>query len=156
MKIAFRAFVAFTTLTSVLLLTACDTTKAPPIEIPTGGPPAVPAIPPEQEAKGPLTSKKDFLALAKKSGCLVCHSIEKKVVGPAWKDVATRYSNPYLEVAGGSARVFLKKKVATGGRGNWTDVTGGVIMPPYSPRISDNNISRLVDWILDELLISKK
>ena len=31
------------------------------------------------------------LELAKKSGCLACHSVEKKVVGPAWKDVAAKY-----------------------------------------------------------------
>ena len=31
------------------------------------------------------------LALAKKSGCLACHSIEKKIVGPSWKDVAAKY-----------------------------------------------------------------
>ena len=33
----------------------------------------------------------DDLALAKKSGCMACHSIDKKIVGPAWKDVAAKY-----------------------------------------------------------------
>jgi cytochrome c len=35
------------------------------------------------------------LDLAKKSGCLACHSVEKKIVGPAWKDVAARYKGKW-------------------------------------------------------------
>jgi hypothetical protein len=35
-----------------------------------------------------------------------------------------------------------------GGKGNWTDVTGGIPMPPYSPRVSDEDIAGLVDFIL--------
>jgi len=154
MNIALRAFVASAFISSTILLTACDTAPPPPVEIPTGGPPAVPAPPPEQEAKGPLTSEKDFLALAKKSGCLVCHGIEKKVVGPAWKDVADRYIKALELIENGSiatVKVYLKNKVAKGGKGNWTEVTKGVPMPPYSPRVSDNNISRMVDYIMDEL-----
>lgn len=82
------------------------------------------------------------LELAKKSGCLACHSVEKKVVGPAWKDVAAKYKGD----AGAKAR--LVKKVKTGGKGNWTKVTGGAPMPPYSPRVSDENIEKLVDFVL--------
>jgi cytochrome c len=83
------------------------------------------------------------LALAKKSGCLACHSIEKKVVGPAWGDVSARYKdNP------GAERDRLVNKVKTGGKGNWTDVTGGIPMPPYSPRVADADIEQLVDFVL--------
>jgi cytochrome c len=82
------------------------------------------------------------LELAKKSGCLACHSVEAKVVGPAWKDVAAKYKGD------AGARDALIKKVKTGGKGNWTAVTGGVPMPPYSPRVSDANIETLVDFIL--------
>ncbi|HEY4732055.1 MAG TPA: c-type cytochrome [Gammaproteobacteria bacterium] len=82
------------------------------------------------------------LELAKKSGCLACHSIEKKVVGPAFQDV----SNKYKGDAG--AKAALVAKVKTGGKGNWTEVTGGVPMPPYSPRVPDANIEKLVDFIL--------
>ena len=80
------------------------------------------------------------LDLAKKSGCLACHSIDNKVVGPAWKDVAAKYS--------AGDRAALIDKVKKGGKGNWTSVTGGVPMPPYSPRVSDENIEKLVDFIL--------
>ncbi len=82
------------------------------------------------------------LALAKKSGCLACHSIDKKVVGPPWMDVSKHYQG----VAG--ARDQLIKKVHTGGKGNWIAVTGGVPMPPYSPRVPDKDIEALVDFVL--------
>lgn len=82
------------------------------------------------------------LDLAKKSGCLACHSVEKKVVGPAWKDVAAKYKGD------ASAKATLVDRIKKGGKGNWTSVTGGVPMPPYSPRVSDANIEILTDFIL--------
>ena len=82
------------------------------------------------------------LALAKKSGCLACHSVEKKIVGPSWKDVAAKYKGD----AGAKDRMIAKVK--KGGKGNWTKVTGGAPMPPYSPRVSDENIAKLVDFIM--------
>lgn len=86
--------------------------------------------------------KAESLALAKKSGCLACHSVEKKIVGPAWQDVSKRYKGS------SEAKAQLVAKVKKGGRGNWTDVTGGVPMPPYSPRVNDADIEKLVDFIL--------
>ncbi len=80
--------------------------------------------------------------LARKSGCLACHAVDKKVVGPAWKDIAARYKGQ------ADARALLIEKVKKGGKGNWTEVTRGVPMPPYSPRVSDANIEKLVDFIL--------
>lgn len=82
------------------------------------------------------------LDLAKKSGCLACHSVEKKIVGPAWKDVAAKYKGD------AGAKAALVEKVKKGGKGNWTKVTGGAPMPPYSPRVSDENIGKLVDFVL--------
>ena len=95
-------------------------------------------------AAGLLVSGAAFadLGLAKKSGCLACHSIEKKIIGPAWKDVAARYKgNP-------DAKAILIGRTKKGGKGNWTKITGGAPMPPYSPRVSDENITKLVDFIL--------
>ena len=86
--------------------------------------------------------KEAALALAKKSGCLACHSVEKKVVGPAWMDVSKRYKGD------DTVKERLVKKVMTGGKGNWTDVTGGVPMPPYSPRVADADIDTLVTFVL--------
>lgn len=82
------------------------------------------------------------LDLAKKSGCLACHGIDKKVVGPGWTDVSAKYKGD------AGARAALIEKVAKGGKGSWTEVTGGIPMPPYSPRVSDENIAKLVDFIL--------
>ena len=78
------------------------------------------------------------LNLAKKSGCLACHSVEKKVVGPAWKDVASKYKG------NAGAKATLVEKVKKGGKGNW----GQAPMPPYSPRVADADIEKLVDFVL--------
>ena len=83
------------------------------------------------------------LDLARKSGCLACHSVDNKVVGPAWKDVSARYKGK------DGARDQLIAKVKKGGKGNWTEVTKGVPMPPYSPRVADEDIAKLVDFILN-------
>lgn len=99
-----------------------------------------PAIATAVVAASPASS--NGLDLARKSGCLACHSIDRKVVGPAWKDVAARYKN------NAGAKSQLINKVKTGGKGNWTDVTGGAPMPPYSPRVSDADITALVEFVL--------
>ena len=83
----------------------------------------------------------DMPPLAKKSGCTACHAIDHKVVGPAWMDVSKRYKGKDMHAA-------LVAKVKKGGKGNWTAVTHGVPMPPYSPRVSDAHISELVSFVL--------
>ena len=121
---------------------------APPVASPVV-PPVIKSSPktvpePAVSAAQPDTSTvtPDALVLAKQSGCLACHSVEKKVVGPAWKEVSARYKND------GEAKAKLIAKVKTGGKGNWAEVTGGMAMPPYSPRVSDQNIETLVDFVL--------
>lgn len=87
-------------------------------------------------------SQEAMLSLARKSGCLACHAINKKIVGPAWIVVSQRYkSNPQI-------RERLINKVKGGGRGAWTEIVGNVAMPPYSPRVSDEDIAKLVDFVL--------
>ncbi len=78
------------------------------------------------------------LELAKKSGCLACHSVDKKIVGPGWKEVADKYKGD------ADAKANLIEKVKAGGKGTW----GAAPMPPYSPRVSDENIEKLVDFVL--------
>jgi len=94
--------------------------------------------------EGGSLSREEGLALANKSGCLVCHKIETKLVGPAWRDVSKRYKGDH------EAKSSLIAKVKAGGKGNWTEVTGGIAMPPYSPRVSDENIEKLVTFILSQ------
>ena len=120
-----------------------------PADIPPAIPPAIKAPlktapePPAPAAQTDIsTVAPDALVLAKQSGCMACHSVEKKVVGPAWKDVSIRYKND------AKAKAMLIAKVKAGGKGNWTEVTGGMAMPPYSPRVSDENIEILVDFVL--------
>ncbi len=96
----------------------------------------------EMSAAAANDSNSEGLALAKTSGCLACHAVDKKVVGPAWKDVAKRYAGD----AGAKAKLI--EKVAKGGRGNWTEIVGNMAMPPYSPRVSAENIEALVEFVL--------
>ena len=82
------------------------------------------------------------LELAKKSGCLACHSVEKKIVGPAWQDVSARYKGD------ATARDKLIEKVKKGSKGNQTEVTKNAPMPPYSPCVKDEDIATMVDFVL--------
>jgi len=75
-------------------------------------------------------------ALAKKHNCLACHSVDKKLVGPAYKDIAKKYK-------GQNVAAKLEQKVKKGGQGVW----GPVPMPP-NPAVPDADIKKLVDWIL--------
>ena len=75
--------------------------------------------------------------LMKKSGCTACHSIDKKIVGPSYKEVAAKYRGD----AGAAAK--LAEKVKKGGSGVW----GPVPMPP-NVTVPDADIKSLVDWIL--------
>jgi cytochrome c len=75
--------------------------------------------------------------LAQASGCMTCHGIEKKVIGPSFKEVATKYRNDK------SAEGALVKKVKAGGKGVW----GEVPMPP-NPHVKDADAKTLVEWIL--------
>ncbi len=135
---------------SVASAPVSPTTVAPKIPKPQESVPTQPAAvekktPVEQVAtSSPAKSadSSDTLALAQKSGCLACHSVEKKVVGPAWKDVSAKYKGD------AEAKARLIAKVKAGGKGNWTEVTGGVPMPPYSPRVADADIETLVTFVL--------
>ncbi|HSC24236.1 MAG TPA: c-type cytochrome, partial [Casimicrobiaceae bacterium] len=83
-------------------------------------------------------SAEDQLALAQKSGCTACHSVDKKIVGPAYKEVANKYRND----SGAAAK--LVEKVKKGGSGVW----GQIPMPPNSPQVSDADIQADVKYIL--------
>src|SRR3569832_469826 len=80
--------------------------------------------------------------LAKKSGCLACHAEDRKVIGPSFKDVAEKYKGH------AGAKATLVEKVKKGSKGNWTAVTGGASMPPYSPRVPDKDIETLIDYVM--------
>jgi len=82
------------------------------------------------------------LELGKESGCLACHAINEKLVGPPWALVSKKYRDDP------KARAFLINKVAKGGNGNWNDLTGGFKMPANFPKVSMGNIELMVDFVL--------
>jgi cytochrome c len=75
--------------------------------------------------------------LAKKSACTACHSIDKKLVGPAYKEVAKKYAG------NAGAEAMLIDKVKKGGVGVW----GQVPMPPNAA-VKDEDAKTLVKWVL--------
>ena len=77
--------------------------------------------------------------LARSNGCTACHSIDHKIVGPAWKDVSKKYKG----VAGAEAKLIAK--VSKGGSGVW----GKMPMPPIDPSgKKQDDIKQLVQFIL--------
>jgi cytochrome c len=76
-------------------------------------------------------------ALAKKYNCLACHAVDKKLIGPGYKDVAAKYKGDK------GAEAKLVAKVKNGGSGTW----GQVPMPPNAS-VPDGDVKALVKWIL--------
>jgi cytochrome c len=75
-------------------------------------------------------------ALAKGKGCTACHAIDKKTIGPAYKDVAKKYKGD------AKAPDMLVGKIIKGGQGVW----GPIPMPPN--KVTDDEAKKLVKWIL--------
>jgi cytochrome c5 len=89
-------------------------------------------------AAGAPLDMKSAEALMQKSGCAACHSVDKKIVGPAYQDVAAKYRGDK------DAMAKLVQKVKTGGSGVWGDVP----MPPNAQIVPESDIKALVSWIL--------
>ena len=77
------------------------------------------------------------LALAQQKNCLGCHAVEKRVLGPAYKEIAAKYRSDK------AAEANLVKKVKAGGSGVW----GPTPMPPNA-HVKEDDIKTLVQWIL--------
>lgn len=75
-------------------------------------------------------------ALAQAKNCLACHAIDKKLVGPAYTEIAKKYKGNK------DAEAMLAKKVISGGGGVW----GTIPMPPNP--VKEDEAKLLVDWIL--------
>lgn len=75
--------------------------------------------------------------LATKKGCMACHALDKKLVGPAYKDVAAKYKGQK------DAEAKLADKVIKGGKGAW----GEVPMPPNAA-VTPDEAKTLVKWVL--------
>ncbi len=75
--------------------------------------------------------------LAKSRNCVACHAVDKKLIGPAYKDIAAKYASDK------DAITRLAKKVRAGGVGVW-----GQIPMPANPQVSDDDAITLVTWVL--------
>lgn len=76
-------------------------------------------------------------ALAQSKNCMACHAVDKKLVGPSYKDIAKKYGGQ------NGATAMLVGKVIKGGSGNW-----GAVPMPANPQVSDAEAQKLVNWIL--------
>lgn len=79
----------------------------------------------------------DMPAIARKNECNACHAIDKKVVGPAWMDVARKYKGD----AGAKDR--LTAKILKGGSGVW-----GAMPMPGNPKLGEADATLLANFIL--------
>jgi cytochrome c len=75
--------------------------------------------------------------LAQKKNCMACHAIDKKLVGPAYKEVAAKYAGQKDAVD------KLAQKVVKGGSGAW-----GAVPMPANPQVTEAEAKQLVGWIL--------
>jgi len=76
-------------------------------------------------------------ALAKKHNCTACHAVDKKLVGPSYKDVAKKYAGQ------AGAEKTLAEKVKKGGQGVW----GQIPMPP-NPNVPDGDLAAMIKYVL--------
>lgn len=78
-------------------------------------------------------------ALAKANNCMACHAVDKKLVGPSYKDVAKKYAGD------ASAAAKLATKIMKGGSGVW-----GAVPMPANPKVSEADAKKLVAWVLSQ------
>lgn len=76
-------------------------------------------------------------ALAQSKNCMACHNVDKKVVGPAYKDVAAKYK------ADKTAADKLATKIIKGGSGVW-----GPVPMPANSQVNEAEAKKLANWIL--------
>ena len=81
----------------------------------------------------------DPAAAAQKAGCMACHAMDKKLVGPAFKDIAAKYKGQ------GDAVAKLTDKVRKGGSGVWGPIP---MSPNGADKINDADLKDVVTWIL--------
>ncbi|NBS95128.1 MAG: cytochrome C' [Betaproteobacteria bacterium] len=77
------------------------------------------------------------MELARSKNCIACHSVDKPVLGPAYKEVAAKYAGDKEAVA------KLAKKVREGGVGVW-----GQVPMPANPQVTEAEAQTLAKWVL--------
>ena len=87
----------------------------------------------------PAFAAEDIAKLAQDKNCLACHAVDKKVVGPSYKEVAAKYKGDK------TAAAKLAEKVQKGGSGVW-----GQVPMPANPQVNPAEAKKLVDWVLSQ------
>jgi cytochrome c len=77
------------------------------------------------------------LTVARANACMGCHAVDRKLVGPSFREIAQRYQHD------GQAGAKLAGKVRNGGSGVW-----GMIPMPAHPSMSDADVRTVVSWVL--------
>lgn len=79
------------------------------------------------------------MALATSKNCMACHAVDKKIVGPSYKDVAAKYKGDKTAVD------KLAAKIIKGGSGAW-----GAVPMPANPQVNEADAKKLAAWILSQ------
>ncbi len=79
------------------------------------------------------------MALASSKNCMACHAVDKKIVGPSFKDIAAKYKGDK------TATDKLVTKIIKGGGGVW-----GSIPMPANPQVSEADAKKLATWVLSQ------
>src|SRR5256714_7749272 len=77
--------------------------------------------------------------LAQQKNCMACHAVDKKLIGPAYKDVAVKYAGQKDAVD------KLTQKVMKGGSGVW-----GAVPMPANPQVNEAEAKQLLQWVLSQ------
>jgi cytochrome c len=77
------------------------------------------------------------MALAQKRNCMACHAVDKKLLGPSYKDIAAKYAKDKQAVD------RLAEKIIKGGKGAW-----GEIPMPANPQVTPDEAKKLAAWVL--------
>ena len=108
-----------------------DTTR-PPADYPAVAAAAAAAAAPRPAAASPAAAA---LALVQKNNCMVCHNVDVKVVGPAFRDIAAKHG------ARPDAEAYLAAKIKSGGQGIW----GAIPMPAQT--LPDGEAKLIAQWL---------
>ena len=95
------------------------------------------SAPPSADTSAPAASGDAVTQMLAANACTACHQLDKRVVGPSFKEVAAKYADDAM------AAGALAIKIKDGGAGKW----GAVPMPP-NPGLSDVDLAQIVAWIL--------
>lgn len=142
------------TLSVATVLGGCD--KKEPVATP--GPEVAPApqavapaepVPVAPEAAAPAAggaaavTAGDAETMMKSSDCFACHTVDTKLVGPAYAWIAYRFKDDQ------AAPTKLAAAIKNGSSGQWTAYTGGVAMPAH-PQLSDDQLQAMTKWVLEQ------